>query len=126
MKRMRDLVPCLVLLGLLFTGCTAITPTPDMAATPTIASASDPADVPQAVLAVRDAFAQSLNLASSEVPIVSFQSVEWPDSCLGAAAADEMCAMMITPGYEIVVENQGVQQVLHTDADGAAWRIAQP
>jgi hypothetical protein len=80
--------------------------------------------MPAAAIVALDAYAQSLGVPAEEVTLVSYEAVDWPDSCLGAAAADEMCAMVITPGYTVVVEHEGEQQVLHTNEDGSAWRVA--
>lgn len=121
MKRMLFLF----LVALLTVACEGTMPSTGTVSTPPpMQSAPDPANAPQAALRVRDAFAQSLAAQPGEVAILSFQEVQWPDSCLGAAAADEMCAAVITPGYQVVVEHEGEQIVLHTDAEGTAWRVA--
>ena len=123
MKRTLFLV--LIVLLPLLVACEGVVPsTGNVSTPPPIQGAPDPADAPEAALRVRDAFAQSLNAATDEVAIISWEAVEWPDSCLGAAAADEMCAQVITPGYSVVVEYEGEQTVLHTDEGGDAWRVA--
>ncbi len=40
---------------------------------------------------------------------------EWPDSCLGVANDGEVCAQVITPGFEIVFEYSLTRFVYHTD-----------
>lgn len=114
----------LMLLAACVPASTPTTPAPGAVSTPEL-SAPDLADAPEAATRVRDAFAASMGKAVDAVAILSVEEVEWPDSCLGAAAADEMCAAVITPGYRIVVENEGEQYTLHTDAEGNAWRVTE-
>lgn len=109
---------------------------PDGAVEPTPAPAQDepsapaapaeaPADanLPDAVVQVRDAFAGQLQLDPGTVAVASFEEVEWPDSCLGAPNPAEMCAMAITPGYRIFFEAGGDQYEVHSDLSGANFRL---
>jgi hypothetical protein len=50
---------------------------------------------------------------------VSAQLIEWPDSCLGMALPGVACSQVVTPGYLIVLEANGVQFEYHTNADGS-------
>jgi len=51
--------------------------------------------------------------------VVSVEPTEWPDACLGAAAPDEVCAEIITPGYTIVVEGPAdARSTYHADRSG--------
>ena len=77
---------------------------------------------PQAVL---DAVAAAGGGAS----IVSVERVSWPDSCLGLARPDEVCAQVITIGYRVVVSRDGKQLEYHTDlngGNGGARLVEQP
>jgi hypothetical protein len=51
-----------------------------------------------------------------EVKIIKMEAVNWPDACLGAAQAGEMCAQVITPGYRLEVMIKGKVYILHSDA----------
>jgi hypothetical protein len=73
---------------------------------------------PEAVLRV-------LNDAGPGATIVSVESVEWPNACLGLAGPDEVCAEVITPGYRVIVERDGERITYHTDLIGR-FRIAGP
>jgi hypothetical protein len=64
-------------------------------------------------------------LVSTEQGIPSYQllvkqteAVEWSDSCLGAARANEMCAQVITPGYRIKLGTLTETFEFHTDQTG--------
>jgi hypothetical protein len=73
---------------------------------------------PPAALAAEQDLADSLGVPVSEITIVSVTPEEWPDSCLGAAPPDVMCAQVITPGYLVVLEADGVQYTYRTDQTG--------
>jgi hypothetical protein len=59
-----------------------------------------------------------LNLESSAISVLSVQSVQWPDSCLGVQATGIMCSMIVTPGYRIVLEAQDQTYEYHTTSNG--------
>jgi hypothetical protein len=81
-------------------------------------------DYPEAVARARDFLAADLNIPVGDVSIVSFEFVEWPDSCLGLAGLDEMCAQVITPGYRVLLQAGGSSYELHTDETGTSIRRA--
>ena len=63
--------------------------------------------------------AQNLGLDKKDISIVSNEEVEFPDSCLGVAMPEVMCAQAITPGRIIVLEANGIQYEYHVNADGS-------
>ncbi len=65
--------------------------------------------------AVREVLAKQLNVDPLTISLVDIQQVEWPDSCLGLAGPDEMCAQMITPGFLIHVKAGERVYEFHTD-----------
>lgn len=88
------------------------------------------ANLPPAVVKARQALAAALNLASELlVGVVSFEEVEWPDSCLGVSSPDVLCAQVITPGYRVRLEVNGRQYEYHTSESGdrvAAVKLGPP
>lgn len=62
--------------------------------------------------------AGNLGLDEDSISVVSSEAVEFPDSCLGVAMQDVMCAQMLTPGRIIVLETGGVQYEYHVSDDG--------
>lgn len=82
-------------------------------------------DLPGAALNVRQAVAQQLGVNPTDIAVLEAEAVDWPDSCLGAGGPAEICAAVITPGYRIVLEANGQQFVVHTDADGNNYRLVE-
>jgi hypothetical protein len=79
----------------------------------------------QVGMTLQQALQQQLGLNAGEVEIVAVEPVEWPDACLGAATAEEVCAQMITPGYRVTLAANEEQYVFHTDAQGLGVRLAE-
>ncbi len=98
------------------------TPEPPAGAVPTVTpeqnTAIDPAVQKQVVGAVQAVLAKKLKVKASQIGLVSIEPVSWPDSCLGLAGPDEMCAQMITDGYKIVLSVNGQNYTFHTDQTG--------
>ncbi len=57
-----------------------------------------------------------------EAILLSAESVDWPDSCLGVAKPDEMCAQVVTPGFTYKIQSGGKIYTMHTNADGSSVR----
>lgn len=83
--------------------------------------------VPPAVDAARAYIMQKTGAVRSEVIVLEAFEREWPDACLGAAGLDgtldlEVCAEVITPGYEIKINAKGKEYQLRTNSDGSLIR----
>jgi hypothetical protein len=72
--------------------------------------------------AVRAYAAAQLEVEEEAVSVVSTEEREWPNACLGLAGEDEMCAEVITPGFEVVVEVDGEQHTFRTNEDASSIR----
>ena len=77
-----------------------------------------------AAKAARQLLGQQLHRKTTAVQIVAVEEETWPDACLGAPHADELCAQAQTPGYRITLEVDGRQYVYHTDLVGDGIRLA--
>ena len=77
---------------------------------------------PYAAVAAEKALSESLGVSVEEIDIISHERQEWPDACLGLAAADEMCAQVITPGWRVVLRVGGQEYVFRTDHNGEVVR----
>jgi len=69
-------------------------------------------------IAVREKISQDLRLTEEMINILTIKEQEWPDGCLGLPDKDEMCIMMMIPGYEITVVAKGKTLVYRTDLNG--------
>jgi len=117
MRSVNITFPIVLILALLLAACGA-TSGPNQAA-PTNTPEPDP---PYAVIAAEKELGQSLGLPIDEIEAVSYEQVEWPDSCLGLAKPDEQCLQVITPGWRVVLRAEGQQYVFRTDQNGDAVR----
>lgn len=93
-------------------------------------STSEPQDLPQgagpAEETVIKQLAANLGLEESKISVLSNEEVEFSDACLGVAIEGMLCAQVITPGREIVLEANGVQYEYHTSEDGSRVQPATP
>lgn len=62
--------------------------------------------------------AQRTSQPVSAFKVKSSESQNWPDSCLGLAQEDQMCAQVITPGWRVVVESGQKTWVYRTNQNG--------
>ncbi len=67
--------------------------------------------------AVRASLAQELGVDPLSITLVDVQPVDWPDSCLGLAGPDEMCAQVITPGFLVKAKAGETVYEFHTDQE---------
>lgn len=106
------------------TGGTALPPpAPTLASTATPTQAAPVGPLPSGVQSVLGLYAQSVALPLDALQVVSYEAVEFPDGCLGAASPGEMCTAAITPGYIIVVNANGAQSTIHSNLEGTFFRI---
>lgn len=80
---------------------------------PQVADAQAPAQIARVVLAGQ------LGLSDpTPVQLVQALPVVWLDSCLGAASSGTACAEVLTPGFRILLEAQGMRYEFHSNQDG--------
>ena len=63
--------------------------------------------------------AANLGLKESDISVVSNSEVDFPDSCLGVAMPNIMCAQMVTSGKIIVLEAKDIQYEYHVTSNGS-------
>lgn len=51
------------------------------------------------------------------------EAINWPDSCLGLAQANEMCLQVITPGFRVELTAPEQRFVVHSDRTGRLIRL---
>lgn len=77
------------------------------------------------VLKARALAAEAAGVSADDAIVKSDVEKEWPNSCLGLAEEGEMCAEVITPGYEVVVEAAGKIYTYRTNREGSVIRRAE-
>jgi hypothetical protein len=81
-------------------------------------------DLPSGVeTAVKGMLSSMTGVPVEEIDVASAQEKEWPDACLGLAEQDEMCAQVVTPGWEVTLRAQGQNYLFRTNGDGAVVRM---
>ena len=65
---------------------------------------------------------QEMDVDAEEIELISIEEKDWPDACLGLPEEDEMCATVITPGFEIVVAVGEEEQKFRTNIEGMIIR----
>lgn len=79
----------------------------------------------EAVLEAQRVLSDQLGVSVENIQIVSTEQVEWPDACLGLAEEGEVCAQVITPGWDITFEVNGQEYEVRTDDLGQTVRFVQ-
>lgn len=98
------------------------TATPEMTPEATLV----PADLPDVVRSVYDRLIEQPGLAAEVITPIAVEKVEFPDGCLGAPSADEMCAMMVTEGYRSTFATPYGTFEIRTSLSGDNFRFAAP
>jgi hypothetical protein len=107
----------LVALALVLVACgPAGTETPESTGTPL----GLPTDVGATV---KETMSARLDVPADEIEIISVTHVQWSDACLGLKEPDEICAQVITPGWQITIRAEGVEYILHTNESADVIRV---
>jgi hypothetical protein len=89
--------------------------------TPVIDGAGRTAEMAEAM---RLAIAERSGASDADVAISAVEEMTWPDACLGAPLADEMCAAVETPGYRVTIQAPDGEYVFHFDPTTTQIRLA--
>ena len=81
-----------------------------------------PQPLPQAIVNVKNYLAEKLGVKVTDIKVISFVEVDWPDSCLGINTPGIMCAMHVTPGYKVFLQVKNSTYELHSDKTGQTVR----
>jgi putative hemolysin len=73
----------------------------------------------QVVESARAALAAKLKVDGGKIDLMGVTAHDWPDACLGLAGPGEVCATVITPGYQVALSSAGKQYVYRTDTTGS-------
>lgn len=79
---------------------------------------------PPAVAAAVGRLAESIGVDPGAVEVVAYESMEWPDACLGLAQPEEACAQVVTPGWLVTLQVDSLTYLVRTDELGGVARVA--
>ncbi len=83
-----------------------------------------PNQLPASIVeAVRLDLSRQTGIAAERFRVTESSRQSWPNTCLGLAKADELCAQMIVEGWRVVVSDGGKIWVYRTDARGKILRL---
>lgn len=77
---------------------------------------------PRAVVAAAEHLSAALEIPVEDIEIISYEHTKWPNTCLGLAEPGELCAEVITYGWQVVLRAEGEQYVFRTDETGKTVR----
>ena len=77
---------------------------------------------PPGVTSAIGALARHFDIDPAQIGVASYEFVEWPDSCLGMPEPGEACAEVITQGWRVRLELDGVVHEIHCDKLGEEIR----
>ena len=69
--------------------------------------------------AARKLLAEELNVDEGGFRLDGSESVQWSDASLGCPQEGMMYAQVITPGYRLVFDFEGMSYAVHTNSDGS-------
>jgi hypothetical protein len=78
---------------------------------------------PPAVAAAIEALASKLAVDPASIEVADFETMDWPDACLGLSQAGELCAESVTPGWRVDLLAAGKEYEAHTDLLGSQVRL---
>lgn len=111
---MKPIYLLLILMTLIVSGCVS---SASNSGTPS--ATEDPRLTPMKKFA-----ADKLGIKQSDLVFVSMLEEEWPDACLGLPDKEEMCAMVVTPGYLVIFNSPQGRVEFHTNKDLSYFRMA--
>lgn len=78
-----------------------------------------PVDIPPIQMKAIQALAAALETDGSNIQVITSESVDWPDGCLGIGKPGMLCNQIVTPGFRIILETGGIQYEYRTNQDGS-------
>jgi hypothetical protein len=79
--------------------------------------------LPSGALAAQKLLSIQLGIPLEQIQIKSVESMDFPDSCLGAPRSNEICAQVATPGLRVLFEALGMVHEFHTEVAGYDLRL---
>ena len=119
MAMVKKLCVLLVLASVLLTACNLDTAVPVTEAVPSMVAEALP---PEVAIEIQNQLSEALGVATDQIQIETVEQRDWPNSCLGLAEPDEVCAEVITPGWLVVFNIDGTEYRYRVDETGTNIR----
>ena len=84
--------------------------------TPSVSARLD-SNLQKLVDMTKEDLAQRLSLSVTQITLIAITEAEWSDSSLGCPQPGMDYLQVITPGYLILLENNGTQYEYHSNRD---------
>ena len=81
--------------------------------------------IPQVVQAKED-LAQRLGINTSEIKLLKFEAVTWPNASLGCPQPGMAYAEVLTPGYLLILSVKGIEYEYHASRGGEVIYCSNP
>ena len=73
--------------------------------------------------ALREDLQRKIGIPPTQVKVTEAERQTWPNSCLGLAKSDELCAQMLVEGWRVVLSDDSESWVYRTDDRGRQLRM---
>lgn len=73
--------------------------------------------------ALREDLQRKIGIPPTQVKVAEAERQTWPNSCLGLAKSDELCAQMLVEGWRVVLSDDSETWVYRTDDRGRQLRM---
>ncbi|MBD2460149.1 hypothetical protein H6G89_03740 [Oscillatoria sp. FACHB-1407] len=124
---------CLVVVLMLAIACspstvsiTPVSPSPTTVMSPSTTGSASSEPSATWIQQAQTTLAEQLGLSPDQIQLQTSTPMEWGDACLGLPRPDEVCAQVITPGYQATFSTPQGNYVIHSDRTGRSIRIAEP
>ncbi len=74
--------------------------------------------VPEVVRQVTEMVRVTSSIAFVEIEVISYEEVIWSNSCLELGLSNESCLQVETPGWLIILTQDGNETEIHVDSQG--------
>lgn len=108
-----------VLASILLTACNLNLAVHATEAVPSIVAKALP---PEVAIEIQNQLSETLGVATDRIEIETVEQRDWPNSCLGLAEPDEVCAEVITPGWLVIFSIDGTEYRYRVDEIGTNIR----
>ncbi len=83
-----------------------------------VTSVSIPENANPLVNAIKTSLSKELSISAEQITVSKTEFILWPDSCMSIPTGKRICKSIVTPGYKIVLNANGMEYEFHGDQKG--------